>query len=209
MFEAHEEVVKNQKAIESKEQQLAQLQLAVEHHRNQEERVRAENEQLRQQLQQLQLQQQQQHAANPATTDTVTPRRGSLQLPIQQMLAAQQQQQQQQAHQQHQAAMAALSSRGGRSESVGGSPMAAAGGSSAFASGTGGADSPRTGGSKIGRRHVDRTPPRDQDELSLTVRVMRDACLWCSCTGLADRHDGTVGLHDQPCLSVGLASLSS
>jgi chromosome segregation ATPase len=158
VFEAHEEICKTQKTVEAKEQQLQQLQAAVQHHQSQEVSLRAELEQLRQQYQHLQ-QQQQQQAGRGTISDPGVPQRGQLQLPIQQMLAQQQQQQQQ-----HQAAIAALSNRGGLSESLNGSPMAAAGSSSPFAHG--GGDSPA---SKIGRMRIDRTPPRDQDELSLTV----------------------------------------
>lgn len=156
VFEAHEEISKTQKTVEAKEQQLQQLQAAVQHHQSQEVSLRAELEHLRQQYQHLQ--QQQQQAGRGTISDPGVPQRSQLQLPIQQMLAQQQQQQQQ-----HQAAMAALSSRGGLSESLNGSPMAAAG-SSPFAHG--GGDSPA---SKIGRMRIDKTPPRDQDELSLTV----------------------------------------
>jgi len=149
VFEAHEEMIKTQKTVETQEQQLQQLQAAVRHHQAQEAAYKAEIEQLRQQLQ----------AARSSAPDAGASQSSRLQLPIQQMLAQQQQQQL------HQAAMAALSSRGGLSESVSGSPMAAAGNNSPFAA-AGGADSPA---SKIGRMRFDRTPPRDQDELSLAV----------------------------------------
>jgi hypothetical protein len=70
-----------------------------------------------------------------------------------------------QQQQQHQAALAALSSRGGLSESVNGSPMAAVGSNSPFTAAA--TDSPA---SKIGRMRIDKTPIRDQDDqFSLAV----------------------------------------
>lgn len=158
VFEAHEEISKTQETLRDKDQQIQQLQAVAEHQRG-------EIEQLKAQLQQAQAQQQLQQQQQPSgrLSDAGTPLRAQLQLPLQQMLAQQQQQ--------HQAAVAALSSRGGGlSESVNGSPMAAAGGGSPFTGGTGATDS---SASKIGRMRIDKTPPRDQDDqFSLAVRVM-------------------------------------
>lgn len=159
VFEAHEEISKTQETLRGKDQQIQQLQAVAEHQRG-------EIEQLKAQLQQAQAQQQLQQQQHPSgrLSDAGTPLRAQLQLPLQQMLAQQQQQ--------HQAAVAALSSRGGGlSESVNGSPMAAAGGGSPFTAGTQGATD--SSASKIGRMRIDKTPPRDQDDqFSLAVRVM-------------------------------------
>lgn len=133
MFEAHEEVLKQQRSVERQEAALQQLQGALQASRAEAQALASENAQLRQQLE---------AAAAAAVVSAKQATRPQLQLPIQQMLAAQ-------------AAAAAAGSCG--------SPAASArGGRQSLDGSYGGGGSPASAGSKIPRAQ-DRTPPRDQD----------------------------------------------
>lgn len=79
VFEAHEEVIRQQRSMESKEQQIQQLQSALEHERHLRQEQLQELEQLRQQL----------HDRTEGVNSTAKQRSLMPQLPIQQMLAAQ------------------------------------------------------------------------------------------------------------------------
>lgn len=79
VFEAHEEVIRQQRSMESKEQQIQQLQSALEHERHLRQEQLQELEQLRQQL----------HDRTEGVNSAAKQRSLMPQLPIQQMLAAQ------------------------------------------------------------------------------------------------------------------------
>lgn len=140
MFEAHEEMLKQQRFMESKEQQIQQLQAA-----------RAQDRQLIEQLQQQLLE----RGEVPALITSTKLRSQALQLPIQQMLAAQA------AESAAATLAAALPSSRGRSR-IGTAR---------------GAEDPSYNGSPAGAsrpagwQRVDMTPTRDQDE-SLMVSML-------------------------------------
>jgi hypothetical protein len=175
VFEAHEEVVRQQKDMQTKEQQLSQLQAALQHHQSREAALEAEVQRLRQQLESK-------AAAGAPDTGSLTARqRSQLQLPLQQMLAAQQQQQQAAAAAQEGGGGGGLSSSAAGAagsltnrSAAAGEPVSArarvsSGGGAAAASASGGGGGVGSPVSKIGRVRVDRTPSRDQDECSLPV----------------------------------------
>lgn len=138
MFEAHEEVQKQQRSMENKEQQVQQLQAVLHHERQMREQQQQELDRLRQQLYERQ-------ADAPNSAAAAKHRSSMPQLPLQQMLAAQ--------AAEAEAAAAMPSSRNrSRASTTGGAEEAGYSGSPASISRT------------MGRQRVDMTPPRDQDE---------------------------------------------
>lgn len=179
VFEAHEEALKHQRSIESKEQQLQQLQANLQQERRQRCQLQSELEQRSQEVERLRHQLEEARAggtvaAAPAAAVAGTkPPRAQLQLPIQQMLAAQQAQAEAAAEAEAAAAEAAAdapepAAERSRETSCSGTTLSIR--TSVAGRAAAGAVLEFTGSPAHGRPQiqgkVDRTPTRDQDMLA-------------------------------------------
>jgi hypothetical protein len=191
VFEAHEEVLKHQRTMESKEQQLQQLQATMHQREQQHER---EIEQLRRQLEEARAAAGNSPAAVPAPAAAAAKQRTRLQLPIQQMLAQQAAEAEAFAKAEREAAAAEEAADAGESaaarsreaSSSGAAREASSGGmarepssSAVFAPAEDSCESPAAAGG-AGRGRVDKSPLRDQDECTPLPVSSNAKCLLAS-----------------------------
>lgn len=186
VFEAHEEVLKHQRTMESKEQQLQQLQAALHQRDQQHARELLQRDQENEQLRRLLEEARSGAGGSPATVHApaaaaAAKQRTRLQLPIQQMLAQQAAEAEAFAKAEREAAAAAAAeeaadagesaaARSREASSSGAAREVSSGGvadepssTAVFAQEEEGTDSPAAAAG-AGLSRVDKSPLRDQDE---------------------------------------------